>query len=819
LRILPSRAHCRDTSARAGRQAHHSRTAALRTSVAVSAAVAALTALAPAAGAEPTVTLEPASAPAGSIAILKGTGFRQQPTVRVTLRGRSVGSSKAKRPKLRRGRIAQRIRIPSRARGWVRVVTRAGSHSVVSLFRVSRQTSSGEVASAGGLRVRWSPVRTRPGGVVVVRVSGVRRRQRVEIRFAGARRVRRAKRSGSLSVRLTVPAGATGRKAGVRAGGTRLRFTVWVKPPPPPVAPAAGSDLQPTFPIRAAFYYPWFPETWGSHGTTSDTKYHPSLGFYSSASAATIRQHIEAMRFGGMDAGIASWWGQGSTTDKRIPALLSTTTGTSSAFRWSLYYEDESRGDPSAAQISSDLTYIRDRYGSNPSYLRVGGRFVVFVYADDKDACGMVDRWTGANRGIDAYLVLKVFPGYQGCARKPDTWHQYSPAVAKSSERSNWFSVSPGFDKAGESSARLARDPARWRSDVRDMVASGAPWQLVTTFNEWGEGTAVESATEWATVSGYGTYLDVLHELVPLRTSLTPSPAPAPTPSGSGGEAVIAAAGDIACDPASGSFNGGVGSSDSCHQRAVSDLLVGQPLDAVLALGDLQYENGALAKFGQSFDPSWGRVKSLIRPAVGNHEYLTAGASGYFDYFNGVGNQTGPAGDRSKGYYSYDVGAWHIVSINSNCSQAGGCGAGSGQESWLRADLAAHPTACTLAYWHHPLFSSGEHGNNTGTKAIWQALYDANAEIVLSGHDHDYERFAPQTPSGAADPSRGIREFVVGTGGKNHYALTAPKPNSEVRNDDTYGVLKLSLHPNGYEWQFVPEAGKTFTDSGSGSCH
>jgi hypothetical protein len=282
---------------------------------------------------------------------------------------------------------------------------------------------------------------------------------------------------------------------------------------------------------------------------------------------------------------------------------------------------------------------------------------------------------------------------------------------------------------------------------------------------------------------------------------------------------VVAAAGDVACDTTSPLFNGGLGTAASCRQKYTSDLVTSAPLAGVLALGDNQYENGTLSKYLGSYDLSWGRFKNITHPAVGNHEYTTAGALGYFDYFNGTGNADGRAGPRGKGYYSFDIGAWHLISLNSNCLQAGGCSVGSPQEQWLRADLAAHPTTCTLAFWHHPRFSSGQHGDTGLLTAIWQALYDANADVVLSGHDHLYERFAPQTGAGAADPARGIREFVVGTGGRSHYAFGTPQPNSEVRNSDTYGLLRLTLHPDSYDWAFTPEAGKTFTDFGSTKCH
>jgi hypothetical protein len=282
---------------------------------------------------------------------------------------------------------------------------------------------------------------------------------------------------------------------------------------------------------------------------------------------------------------------------------------------------------------------------------------------------------------------------------------------------------------------------------------------------------------------------------------------------------VIAAAGDIACDPTSSSFNLGLGTSSSCHAAYTSDILATRGLSAVLPLGDEQYDNGVFTDFLSSYDLSWGRLKGLSYPAVGNHEYLTPGAAGYFDYFNGASSQTGRAGERGRGYYSFDVGTWHLIALNSNCGQVGGCSAGSPEETWLRNDLGAHPAACTLAYWHHPRFSSGNHGDNTSVGPLWQALYDRGADVVLNGHDHDYERFAPQTATGAADSINGIREFVVGTGGKSHSSVGQPNPNSEVRNADTYGVLRLTLRSSSYDWMFLPEAGKTFTDFGSGTCH
>jgi hypothetical protein len=278
--------------------------------------------------------------------------------------------------------------------------------------------------------------------------------------------------------------------------------------PVPAAAPGRPTDVQPSFPIRATFYYPWFPQAWNQQGMNPFTHYHPALGYYSSGDQAVIKRHLAAMQYGNITVGIASWWGQGSPTDSRLPALLAATAGTT--FRWATYYEMESRGDPSPAQIASDLTYIRTRYGSDPGYLRINGRFVVFVYADPQDGCAMADRWRQAN-AAGAYIVLKAFSGYPTCASQPDGWHQYAPAVAEVVAPGRSFSISPGFWKATDMTPRLTRDLSRWRTCIRDMVASRAPFELVTTFDEWGEGTSVESALEWASPSGYGAYLDALH--------------------------------------------------------------------------------------------------------------------------------------------------------------------------------------------------------------------------------------------------------------------------------------------------------------------
>jgi hypothetical protein len=286
------------------------------------------------------------------------------------------------------------------------------------------------------------------------------------------------------------------------------------------------------------------------------------------------------------------------------------------------------------------------------------------------------------------------------------------------------------------------------------------------------------------------------------------------------GDPVIAAAGDIACAPPA------TRTSNSCHHRDTANLLVAGGYDAVLPLGDLQYECAQASAFRTVYDPSWGRVKAISHPAVGDNEYTgsgcsTAGASGYFGYFGAAATPQQPScRSACSGYYSYNLGTWHIVVLNTECSKpgVGGCASSSPQGRWLAVDLAAHRNQCTLAYWHRPRWRDG--GTSSSSSYFVQKLYDAGAEVILVGHEHLYERFAPQTPSGVADPARGIRQFTVGTGGKSHHGLARTPPcNAEARSGSTYGVLTLTLHPTSYDWRFVSEAGRSFTDAGSHPCH
>ncbi|MBA2489987.1 MAG: hypothetical protein H0V36_11825 [Chloroflexi bacterium] len=263
--------------------------------------------------------------------------------------------------------------------------------------------------------------------------------------------------------------------------------------------------------------------------------------------------------------------------------------------------------------------------------------------------------------------------------------------------------------------------------------------------------------------------------------------------------AVLVGAGDI----------GVCGSTADESTAALLDGIAG----TIFTAGDNAYPSGTPSQFQDCYGPSWGRHLSRTRPASGNHEYDTPGATGYFGYFGAL------AGDPAKGWYAYDLGAWRIRVLNSNCAQIGGCGAGSAQQAWLESDIAAYPASCSAAVWHQARFSSGAHGDQAVVAPLWNALYAAGTEVVIAGHDHDYERFAPMDATGAIDPTQGIRSFVVGTGGVGLRPFATVRAGSEVRDASTQGVLRLTLRDDGYDWSFIPIPGRTFTDNGSGTCH
>jgi len=370
--------------------------------------------------------------------------------------------------------------------------------------------------------------------------------------------------------------------------------------------------------------------------------------------------------------------------------------------------------------------------------------------------------------------------------RQQTTGIPTEPALAKGGPGVKAVTVSP-------SSASIVV------SGTVQLTATASPPKSATSFTWTTSNAAV------ATVSASGLVTGVAAGAATIRATagsasgastvtVTTTPPPSNDP-------VLVGAGDIASCSSTGDE----------ATAALLDNIAG----TVITLGDNVYDNGTLTEYTDCYGPSWGRHRSRTAPTPGNHEYNTPNATGYYGYFGAA------AGDPSRGYYSYDLGAWHIIVLNSNSSCTTiSCAAGSPQDTWLRAELQSHSNVCTLAYWHHPRFNSGaSHGNNTAVSNFWNALYQYGADVILNGHEHVYERFAPQTPSAVADPANGIRQFTVGTGGRSHYTFGTIQPNSQVRDGGTYGVLKLTLHATSYDWQFVPVAGATFTDSGTGSCH
>ena len=618
------------------------------------------------------------------------------------------------------------------------------------------------------------------------------------------------------------------------------------------------AETDPAYPgTKGAFYHPGYGEAWAQEGINPWTRYHPTRCVseagcspnydYSTANpdrATLVRGQIDELEYGNVEFGISSWFGQGHSTDTNFRLLLD--EGRPEEFRWSLYYECEGRGpslcpngpDPTQAQVESDLRYIRDRYTYDQAYLRLDGKPVLFVHnAAGSESCATtVNRWKNANNSLQPedrfFLVLNTFPGWEACQADVDGWHQYGPATERrqvnppSSPNSHYADViSPGFyryqtlaEKTNGNQAPpfLQRDLQRWRSTVQSWEASSYRLKLVSTYNDWGEGSAVENADEWYTATG-GSYLDVLHD----------SSAAVPDPT-------VLFAGDIA--EGDGCPANNVGSGD-CFQGPTSDLLFSNPRPiAVLLGGDNQYEDGELTDYlnPDQFEGTWGRLGGLIKPVQGNHEGSTA--EGYFDYFVGSDYPSGennrdrsPVGDRGRGlgYHSFNIGDWHLIGLNSHV-------ASSAQQTWLENDFSSNTKPCVLAYWHHPRFTGGDYTSppdlTEDTQGFWDVLWNNGsnaADLVLNGHDHNYQRFKQLDPN-HNPTSAGIRQFVVGTGGRSRYGITSdPTGDREQANDSTFGVLKLTLHgassPPGasYEWQFMPAAGGgSYTDSGGPvSCH
>jgi hypothetical protein len=632
----------------------------------------------------------------------------------------------------------------------------------------------------------------------------------------------------------------------------------------------------------------------------------------------TVSSHLAALAWARADAVLVHWNGRRTASDRQLAALLAGTASPGTQVHAAALIKSV-RG--SARTLLRRLAKSR---AASQGYLHIQSRPAVFVALRKAHrSCARAHRWRAAARAW--WLGLAAFPGYERCRGAADVWFRDSP-VARTAKANGSFLIRPGYWPSSARAPRVTRSIAAWRRSIRQMVASHASLQLIDSLNDWSHGSAIEASRAWASASGFGLYLDALHDQASvsaqrpppaLTTPVTQVPAPqAPgaTPvvqtspavdaasasavtaheatltgavSGGGtpatwwveygptpayGQATsptslppdgvkrsvsvvlrslssavtyharvvvasavgrvgspdvafttlvdpqaarVAAAGDIACSPNAVDFNGGLGTATTCRQMAVSNAILAGAYDAVLPLGDEQYPAGTGPAFAASYHPSWGRLNPIAHPVPGNHEYGTPGAVPYYQYF---GASAGTAG---QGWYSYELGSWHVVALNSNCAfVTGGCGSGSPQEVWLRADLAAHPAACTLAYWHHPLFTSGQEVPAVEMSTIWADLTSAGADVVVNGHNHDYERFAPQSATAQLDVAHGMREFVVGTGGFNHMALHKVRAgNTEASDSTSFGFLGLTLGSGSYSWRFVPTAPDAFTDSGTASCH
>jgi hypothetical protein len=476
--------------------------------------------------AQSTVTLQPASGPPGAHVTVTGKGCGARKVVSLKLDGHRL----ARKRTSARGSFKGAFRVPANAVGRLELVSKCGRRKAVNRFEVTSASVPAFPIAQPLFPIEPPPLPpvdpprtpdtdppTAPTGLTADRLSATR----IELAWSASKdnvavTGYEILRDGSQLTTLlgtsysdtTADPNASHsyRIQALDAAGNRSGLSdVSTVPAPTP---------QPTFPIRAAFYYPWFPEAWNQLGINPYTKYHPTLGFYASGDDQVRRSHLHALEYAKFDAGIYSWWGQGHSTDQRFAGMLAVTNAAHSPIKWAPYYEREATNDPTSDAIGSDLDYIKSNYAADPSYLKVSGKPVIFVYAGGTDACGMADRWVAANTAQrDFYVVLKVFAGYRTCTSQPQSWHQYAPSSRTDRQTGYSYAISPEFDLTGPDPPRLLRDLVAFQQAATSMVASNEPWQLVISFNEWGENTATESADEWASASGQGLFLDVLAAL------------------------------------------------------------------------------------------------------------------------------------------------------------------------------------------------------------------------------------------------------------------------------------------------------------------
>ncbi|MEW6180675.1 MAG: metallophosphoesterase [Chloroflexota bacterium] len=539
----------------------------------------------------------------------------------------------------------------------------------------------------------------------------------------------------------------------------------------------AANDL--SLPLRAAIYYPYAKEDW------ADLPLQPARGEYDSREPEIIEAQIKEMKEAGIQAAAMHW--KDESARAFLAAILQASRGQD--FYWGIFLDVEKHSDPSAALIRQTLDEMFQSFAMHPNIWRMEHRLTLILDVDEvDDGCGMVSRWLEANRDQRFYLIMQVFENYDRCSSQPDVWVDLNPQspIEPAPAESRTLRVN-SWD--GNELADLERSMMEWG---RQVQAAGSPHglQIIYAYNDWRNHSHIEAAAVWGEAGQF--YVEVLRrngrDFAALVEEMLFK-----------NEAVLVGAGDIAI----------CGEEGSQYTAELLDQIPG----TVFTAGDNSNEEGSAANYELCFDPTWGRHKERIYPAPGNHDLLTAQGAPYFAYF---GERAGEAG---KGYYSFDVGQWHIIVLNSVCEYAGGCGENSPQMEWLREDLQSHDNLCTLAIWHYPLFTSAARGGNEVVRPFWKALYDAGADVIINGHDHHYERFAPLNPAGQPDSERGIRQFIIGTGGAGLRGIGDVAAHSEKHILYTYGVLKLMLQENGYYWEFVPVAGMGATDSGSGVCH
>ena len=571
---------------------------------------------------------------------------------------------------------------------------------------------------------------------------------------------------------------------------------------------AARSSLTP--PLRGAFYYPWYPETWTVNG--AHVLYTPQLGYYGSSSAIVVDAHVRELDRAKIDVAIASWWGQSTHSEAtRIPLLLNRTTALSLPLRWSVYYEPEGSGNPTVTQLRAQLGYLMATYAGRPEYARVGGKPVIFVY-NVGDGCEVADRWRQATGG-QWYVSLKVFSGYRTCASQPDTWHQYAGSSASDRQSGYSYTISPGFWRADEPSPRLARDPVRFKQNVRDMVASNEPWQLVVSFNEWGEGTAVEQATQWGS-----TYLDALATdggTPPPPPTLPPPPPPPST------TATFAAVGDLGGNSRSEATLGAIGSSGASF---------------ALLLGDASYEEVAPESAGCTW--TRGRLPIGFELVAGNHEEDSR-VDGFIRSFAAcMPSRMGAIGDYGTEYY-FDTGPLRVIMIAANLTVDAvryDYVSGNPHYTWLRdriRDAKAGGRQVVVAM-HKNCLTAGTKPCEIGD-ALQDLLIAERVDLVLHGHEHTYQRLAQLScanpgvfeaacvaDSGADGvySADGTVFVIAGSGGRSLNTINQADPEypyvtrwlGAQSPNAGQGFLKLVVSPTEIAVTFVG-ATTTFTDS------